>query len=170
MEILLESSTIRNRVAEIGKQVSADFAAAAKPPIVVCVLKGSSIFFADLIREITIPVNIAFIGVSSYAGGTQSSGAVQLTQDININIEGRDVILIEDIVDTGLTMSYLLEMIGARHPNRLQVCTLLHKPSRKKTEVRLDYVGFVIEDRFVVGYGMDFNEEHRNLPDIRVIE
>lgn len=165
-QLFCTSESIAQRVAELGKKISDDYVGNSKPVVLVCVLKGAIVFFADLIRNVEVPINIAFISVSSYVGSMESTGAVQLIQDINLDISGRDVILVEDIVDTGLTVSYLLEMFGARHPHSIKVCTLLHKPSRKRAEVQLTYVGFTIPDEFVVGYGMDYNEEYRNLSDV----
>jgi hypoxanthine phosphoribosyltransferase len=136
----------------------------------VCVLKGSFMFAADLARAISIPVRIEFLGVRSYGQGTSSSGVVQITHDLQYPIEGEDVLLVEDIVDTGLTVAHLLELLRTRLPRSVKVCTLLHKPARSCTPVPIDYLGFSIEDRFVVGYGLDKAEAYRNLPFIGVIE
>lgn len=165
----LSQEVIATRVAELGATITAA-GPGDRPLIVVCVLKGSILFFADLVRHIDLPINLVFLGVSSYGGAMESSGAVRLTHDLTLDIAGRDVLIVEDIVDTGLTMSYLLETLGSRHPRSLRVCTLLHKPARKRVDVPLDYVGFTIDDVFVVGYGLDWEELYRNLPYIGRVE
>jgi len=165
----LPAETIAARVAELGAAIT-KAGPSAQPIVVICVLKGSVIFFADLVRHINLPINLVFLGVASYGGATESSGAVRLTHDITIDIQGRDVLIVEDIVDTGLTMSYLLETLGSRHPRSIRVCTLLHKPARKRVDVPVDYIGFTIDDVFVVGYGLDFDELYRNLPFIGRME
>ncbi len=159
----LSAPEIANRIADLAKEITAA-GPFEKPLVVVCVLKGSFLFFADLVRRLDLPCNCVFLGVSSYGGTTESSGAVRLTHDLTLDIADRDVLIVEDIVDTGLTMSYLLTILGARRPRTLRVCTLLHKPARKRVDVQLDYIGFTIEDVFVVGYGLDYDERYRNLP------
>ena len=159
----LSAAQIAARIDVLGEEIGAAIHA-DRPIVVVCVLKGSVIFFADLVRRLNLPTNLVFLGVSSYAGATESSGAVRLTHDLTLDIAGRDVLIVEDIVDTGLTMSYLLETLRARGPKTLRVCTLLHKPARKRVDVPLDFVGFTIDDVFVVGYGLDYDERYRNLP------
>lgn len=168
VESFLSEAVLAARIAEIAAGVDA-LPETAKPLILVCVLKGSILFYADLVRHIKRPVNLVFLGVSSYGGGTHSTGAVRLTHDLTVDISGRDVVIVEDIVDTGLTMSYLLDTLQARHPATVRICTLLHKPSRQRVEVPLDWVGFVIDDKFVVGYGLDYEERYRNLPYIGVM-
>lgn len=164
----LSAEAIAGRTAELGAQITAQ-GVPDQPLVVVCVLKGSVLFFADLVRHIQVPTNLVFLGVSSYAGATESSGAVRLTHDLTVDIAGRDVLIVEDIVDTGLTMNYLLHTLRSRNPKSLQVCTLLHKPARKKIDTQLDHVGFTIDDVFVIGYGLDYDERYRNLPYIGVM-
>lgn len=169
VESYLDAATIAARIAELGTEITAATADAKAPVVYICVLKGSFLFYADLLRQIPGDCNTAFLAVSSYEGGTSSTGAVRLTHDLTIDIEGRDVVIVEDIVDTGLTMAYLVDLLTARRPRSLRVCTLLHKPARKKVEVPLDFVGFTIEDVFVVGYGLDYDQRYRNLPFIGVM-
>ena len=159
---LIPEEKIRARIAEIGAQIRRDFG--DRTVTCVCVLKGSFIFAADLIRAIGGDVRCEFLGVSSYQGGTQSTGVVKITKDLSSPIEGQDVIIVEDIIDTGLTLHYLLEMLSVRHPKSLSVCTLLDKPANREVEMEADYVGFSIPDEFVVGYGLDLAELYRNLP------
>jgi hypoxanthine phosphoribosyltransferase len=153
---------IATRVAELGQAIAADYA--DRPPILVSVLKGSFVFAADLARALTLPVRIEFLGVQSYGSGTVSTGAVQITQDLTHPIEGQDILIVEDIVDTGLTLAYILSLLRARGARSLKVCAFLDKPSRRRVEVPVDYVGFTIPDVFVVGYGLDHAEQYRNLP------
>lgn len=138
--------------------------------VLVVVLKGSFIFAADLARAIDLPLRIDFLGVRSYGEGTESSGVVQITQDLSRPIAGEDVIIVEDIVDTGLTIAHLMDLFRTRNPRSVSVCALLHKPARARVAVKVDYLGFTIEDKFVVGYGLDFAERHRNLPYIGIVE
>ena len=166
---MLSAAQIAARVAELGAQITRDYA--DRRLVLVSVLKGSFVFTADLCRAIDIPsVRVEFLGVRSYGEGTSSSGVVQITQDLAHPIEGEDVLLVEDIIDTGLTIAHLLELFRTRHPASLKVCSLLHKPARTKVEVPVHYLGFTIEDRFVVGYGLDWAERYRNLPYIGVVE
>jgi hypoxanthine phosphoribosyltransferase len=166
---LLDAAQIAARVQELGAQIARDYT--DRRLVLVSVLKGSFVFTADLARAIDIPsVRIEFLGVRSYGEGTTSSGVVQITQDLTRPIEGEDVLIVEDIVDTGLTIAHLLELLRTRHPASLKVCALLHKPARTKVEVPIHYLGFTIEDRFVVGYGLDWAERYRNLPFIGVVE
>jgi hypoxanthine phosphoribosyltransferase len=162
IEVLYDPPTLQARVAELGAQISADFA--GRSLCVVGVLKGCFVFLADLTRHIDLPVRIDFIGISSYGNATQSSGIVQITQDLQQSIEGKDVLLVEDIVDSGLSMAYLLENFATRRPRSVRVCTLLEKPENAKIKVDLDYVGFQIPNRFVIGYGLDAAGYCRNLP------
>ena len=165
-DLLYSAEAIAQRVAELGAQISADYG--DRPLVLIGVLKGSFMFMADLIRHIRCPVRIEFIGTKSYAG-TSSSGEVQLTKDLDKPIEGEDVLLVEDIVDTGLTLNYLRQMLAQRGPASLRIVALLDKPARRRIEVRANYVGFLIEDRFVGGYGLDFEQKYRNLQDVCVL-
>ncbi len=162
VEVLLSEETLRQRVAELGAQLSVDYA--GKDLVMLVVLKGSMLFAADLCRHITAPLSMEFMGLSSYGDSTETSGEVQVTLDLTKPVKHRDVLIVEDIVDTGLTMRYLLKNLAAREPASLKVCTLLEKPERKRVEVPLDYVGFVIPDHFVIGYGLDLDQKFRNLP------
>ncbi|MCC6645092.1 MAG: hypoxanthine phosphoribosyltransferase [Polyangiaceae bacterium] len=166
---LLSAETIAARVRELGQQIADEYR--DKNVVLVLVLKGSFVFGADLARAIDHPrCRVDFLGTRSYGEGTDSSGVVQITQDLSRPVEGEDVIIVEDIVDTGLTIAHLLELMKTRRPASVKVCALLHKPARKKVEVQVDYVGFTIEDRFVIGYGLDWAERFRNLPFIGVVE
>lgn len=165
--VLFTEREIHSRVAELGRQISADFA--GKELLVIGILKGAMIFLADLVRHITIPTYFDFVAVSSYGSSTKSSGAVRILKDIDRGIEGRHVLIVEDIVDTGLTLNYLVDNLKARGPASLKVCTLLDKPSRREVPVEIDYNGFTIPDEFVVGYGLDYNECYRNFPYIMVL-
>jgi hypoxanthine phosphoribosyltransferase len=165
VDVLLSEEAIRERVAALGKEIARDYA--GKHLVVVGVLKGSFIFFADLVRAIDLPLSVDFIGISSYQG-TQSTGVVQITSDLTRPIEGVDVLLVEDIVDTGLTMKYLLENLATRRPASVRICTLLEKPARARVQVPIAYKGFVIDDVFVVGYGLDWDGRLRNLPFVGV--
>lgn len=166
LEVLIDADRIARRMPELGATVRGWFPA-DRTVTVVGVLKGSFLFMADLVRHVPGPVECEFLGVSSYVG-TRSSGAVQITQDLRIDVAGRDVVLVEDIVDTGLTLDYLLRTLSARQPASLRVVSLLDKPSRRKVEVPVDLVGFEIPDLFVVGYGLDLDQKFRNLPYIGV--
>jgi len=165
---LLTKEQIAARVAELGAQITKEYA--GKRLVIVCVLKGSFVFAADLTRAIDTQLRVDFLGTRSYGEGTESSGVVQITQDLSKPIEGEDVLLVEDIVDTGLTIAHLMDLLRVRNPRSVKICSLLHKPARARVEVKIDYLGFTIEDRFVVGYGLDFAEHYRNLPYIGVIE
>lgn len=167
IEVLIDEEALSKRIAEMGAQITADYA--ENPDIVlIAVLKGSYVFLADLARAIDLPLSVDFLGLSSYGSSTKSSGVVRMTQDLSKPIKGRDILIIEDIVDTGLTMKYLLENLQTRQPSSIKVVSLLHKPARAKVEVPIDYVGFVIPDKFVIGYGLDFDERLRNLSFIGV--
>lgn len=167
MQVLFDTETLNTRIAELGAQIRADHGDA--PIVAICVLKGSILFTADLIRAIGGDVRVEFLGVSSYRG-TQSTGQVQITHDLNTPIKGEHVLVVEDIVDTGLTLEYLLKALEVREPRTLQVASLLDKPTRRTGNVTADYIGFVIEDRFVVGYGLDLDERYRNLPFVGIYE
>lgn len=166
--VLLSEEDIRVRVKELGAQISKDYE--GRSLVLVCVLKGSFVFAADLARAITVPLRVDFLGVRSYGEGTESSGVVQITQDLSKPIAGEDVLLVEDIVDTGLTIAHLMDLFRTRQPRSVAVCSLLHKPARARVSVKIDYLGFTIEDQFVVGYGLDFAERFRNLPYIGIVE
>ena len=166
MKVLLSHDAIQARVQEMGKQISADYA--GREPHLVCVLKGACTFMTDLCRTMDVPLTLDYIAVSSYGATTKSSGEVKLVKDLDQGLDGRDLIVIEDIVDTGLTLNYLLKVLKARGPRSLKVASLLSKPSRRLVETPVDYVGFTIDDLFVVGYGLDYNERYRNLRDIVV--
>ena len=166
IEILIPARDIQRRIAELGAQISADYA--GRELVMVGVLKGSFMFLADLVRHIDGPVRIEFIGTKSYEG-TTTSGQVQLTKDLDKPVEGADVLLVEDIIDTGLTLTYLKHVLSQRNPGTLKTVAFLDKPSRRKIEVEGDYVGFTIEDKFVIGYGLDYEQRYRNLPDLCVL-
>ncbi len=165
---LIDEPTLQKRVKELGAAITK--AHQGRELVIVPVLKGSLIFGADLVRAIDLPLSIDFLGCRSYGDGTESSGVVQITYDLTKPIEGKDVIVVEDIVDTGLTMSYLLKNLATRKPRSVELCSLLHKPARTRVEVPIDHLGFTIEDVFVVGYGLDFGEKYRNLPYVGVLE
>jgi hypoxanthine phosphoribosyltransferase len=162
---LISADAIAKRVAELGAQITADYRRVTPEEVVVIgVLKGSVIFMADLVRHIHLPIKMEFMGVSSYGNETTSSGVVQITQDLSKPIEGKHVILVEDIVDTGHTVHYLIENLMLRQPASLKLASLLHKPERQEREVKIDYLGFTIPNKFVVGYGLDIAQQYRNLP------
>ena len=165
---MLPREEIQKRVSELGAQITRDYKDGAL--VLICVLKGSFVFAADLMRAIDLPLRVDFLGVRSYGEGTESSGVVQITQDLSRPIEHEDIVIVEDIVDTGLTIAHLMDLLRTRSPRSVKVCALLHKPSRARIQVKVDYLGFTIEDKFVVGYGLDFAEKHRNLPFIGVVE
>jgi hypoxanthine phosphoribosyltransferase len=167
-EILIDRDRILARVAELAAEIRRDHGDA--PIHLVAVLKGAFMFLADLMRQMDGDVSCDFIAVSSYGSGTQTSGEVRLLKDLDHGLEGRDVVIVEDIVDTGLTLAYLQEILRAREPRSLKTCCLLSKPSRRKVDVAVDYIGFTIEDRFVVGYGLDVDEKYRQRPDIQVLD
>lgn len=167
-KIMLTEEDIKSRVQEMGRQISVDYQ--GESILVVGILKGAMIFLADLVRNIEIPTYFDFMAVSSYGSSTQSSGAVRILKDLDRGIEGKHVLIVEDIVDTGLTLSYLVENLRSRGPATLKICTLLDKPERRKVNVPIDYNGFTIPDEFVVGYGLDYNESYRNLPYVAVLK
>ena len=166
LEVLLSQEQIARRVRDLGAQIERDYQ--ARDLVLLGVLKGSYIFISDLARAIDLPLAVDFIGLSSYGEATESSGVVKITSDVSRPIENKHVLIVEDIVDTGLTMRYLLDNLATRHPASVKLCTLLHKPARARTRIRIDYLGFEIEDRFVVGYGLDAAEKYRNVPFIGV--
>ncbi len=169
---LISAEAIAARVAEIGAQITADYAPLAKSAdvVVLGVLKGSVMFLADLVRHIGVPIYMDFIGISSYGDATISSGVVQITQDLSRPIEGKHVIIVEDIVDTGHTVHYLMENLNTRRPASLKLASLLHKPDRAERQIKIDYLGFTIPNKFVVGYGLDVSQQFRNLPFIGYVQ
>ncbi len=166
-QVLLDEETIQNRIREMGQQISADHA--GHEVVLICILKGSMLFTADLMRSLDIPVIVDFMSISSYGATTKSSGVVKIVKDLEERIEDKHVLIVEDIVDTGLTLQYLLQALKLRHPASLKICTLLSKPARRKAEVEVDYCGFTIDDHFVIGYGLDYANHYRQLPYIGVI-
>jgi hypoxanthine phosphoribosyltransferase len=167
-EVLVSAEDLQRRVRELGEQISRDYA--GRTLLLVGVLKGAVFFLSDLMRFISIPVEIDFMAVASYGSATDSSGVVRILKDLDAAIEGRDVLIVEDIVDSGLTLQYLLRNLGSRNPRTLEVCALLMKPERRKVDLPTRYVGFEIADRFVVGYGLDYAERYRNLPFVAALE
>ena len=167
-EILIDSDGLRARIAELGEEISAAYE--GKDLLLIGVLKGAVFFMADLMRHLTVPCEVDFMAISSYGAATDSSGVVRILKDLDINIEGRDVLVVEDIIDSGLTLSYLMRNLEAREPASLEICALLTKPDRREIEVPVRYVGFEIPNRFVIGYGLDFAERYRNLPYVGVLD
>lgn len=166
--ILYSEEQLRERVRELGAQITADYA--GKEPVLASVLRGSYIFMADLTRAIDLPVTVDFMAVSSYGAGTKSSGQVEIKKDLSDSIEGRDLIIVEDILDSGNTLFYLMEILKARKPASIRICTLMDKPDRRTQPIVADYVGFTIPDAFVVGYGLDYDEKYRNLPYVGILK
>jgi hypoxanthine phosphoribosyltransferase len=166
-EILIDEETLAARVAELGAEVSSDYQ--GRDLLLIGVLKGAVFFMADLMRHLTVPCEVDFMAISSYGDATDSSGIVRILKDLDINIEGRDVLVVEDIIDSGLTLSYLIRNLESREPATLEVCALLTKPTRREIDVPVRYVGFEIPNKFVVGYGLDFAERYRNLPYVGVL-
>ena len=169
MNVLLDAATIQTRIRELAGQIERDYPAGEEIHL-VCVLKGGFMFMADLVRAMSTRVSLDFIAVSSYAKSTTSSGEVRMLKDLDSRLQGRHIVIIEDIVDTGLTLTYLQEILRARSPKTLRTACLLSKPSRRQVNVTVEYIGFTIEDHFVVGYGLDFAEQFRNLPYIAVLD
>ena len=166
-EVLIDEESLRGRIAELGEEISADYG--GRDLLLVGVLKGAVFFMADLMRHLTVPCEIDFMAISSYGTATDSSGVVRILKDLDINVEGRNVLIVEDIIDSGLTLSYLMRNLEARGPASLEVCALLTKPGRREIDVPVRYVGFEIPNRFVIGYGLDFAERFRNLPYVAVL-
>jgi hypoxanthine phosphoribosyltransferase len=167
-EILIDEETLAARVAELGAEVSADYE--GRDLLLIGVLKGAVFFMADLMRHLTVACEVDFMAISSYGDATDSSGIVRILKDLDISIEGREVLVVEDIIDSGLTLSYLMRNLESREPASLEVCALLTKPSRREIDVPVRYVGFEIPNKFVVGYGLDFDERYRNLPYVGVLD
>jgi hypoxanthine phosphoribosyltransferase len=166
-EILIDEDELQRRIAELGDEISADYR--GRDLLLLGVLKGAVFFMSDLMRRLTIPCEIDFMAISSYGASTDSSGVVRILKDLDINIEGRHVLVVEDIIDSGLTLSYLMRMLESREPESLEICALLTKPERREIDVDVRYTGFEIPNRFVIGYGLDFAERYRNLPYVAVL-
>lgn len=168
VEVLLNEQEVDERIQKIGEQISSDYA--GKSVHLICVLKGGVYFTCELSKRITVPVSLDFMSVSSYGGGTESSGVVKIIKDLDESIEGKDVLIVEDIIDSGRTLSYLIEILKKRNPNSIRLCTLLDKPERRVKAVEVDYTCFDIPDEFVVGYGLDYDQKYRNLPYIGIVK
>jgi hypoxanthine phosphoribosyltransferase len=166
-EVLIEEERLQSRIRELGAELSADYA--GRELLLVGVLKGAVFFMADLMRSLTVPCEIDFMAISSYGASTDTSGVVRILKDLDINIEGRHVLVVEDIIDSGLTLSYLLRNLESREPASLEICALLTKPSRREIDVPVRYVGFEIPNKFVIGYGLDYAERYRNLPYVGIL-
>ncbi len=167
-KVLLSEEELHAKVAEMGALVTQDYE--GKNLLLVTVLKGAVIFLADLMREIKQPAEIDFMVVSSYGSGVKSSGVVKIVKDLDINLEGKDILIVEDILDSGMTLDYIKNILQDRNPASIRICTLLDKPARRKVDLQADYVGFTIPDEFVIGYGLDYDEKYRNLPYIGVLK
>ena len=168
VSVFISAQQIHDRIQQLGRQIDEDYAGRG-PVYLVVILKGACMFLADLARAMQTPARIEFMGISSYGRGKTSSGQVKVTKDLDVSIEGHDVIIIEDIVDSGVTLNYLLQLLEQRKPRSLRIATLLDKPERRMREVKVDYVGFQIPDEFVVGYGIDYAEDFRNLKDVCIL-
>ncbi|MCI8823699.1 MAG: hypoxanthine phosphoribosyltransferase [Lachnospiraceae bacterium] len=168
VDVMIEEAAVNARIKELGEEISRDYA--GKTVYLICILKGSVYFTCELAKRITVPVVMDFMQCSSYGAATKSSGVVKLSKDLDMAITGRDVIIIEDIIDSGRTLSHLKNLLGQRGPASLKICTLLDKPDRRVVDVDVEYTGFQIEDKFVVGYGLDYDQLYRNLPYIGVVE
>lgn len=166
--VLLSEEEIKAKVQELASRIESDYK--GQDILLVGILKGASVFVADLMRKIDLDVNIDFMSVSSYGSGTESSGTVKILKDLDVDIEGKNVLIVEDIIDSGATLSNLYDTLMIRNPKSLRLCTLLDKPSRRKVHINVDYVGFEIENKFIVGYGIDYAEKYRNLPYIAIVE
>lgn len=168
VRVMIAEDQVRGRIKELAEQISKDYE--GKSLHLICILKGSVFFACDLAKRLTIPVTLDFMSVSSYGSETVSSGRVRILKDLDESIQGRNVLIIEDIIDSGNTLAYLMDLLGTRAPKSLDICTLLDKPDRRVTDVDVKYVGFVIPDEFVVGYGLDYDQYYRNLPYVGVVE
>jgi hypoxanthine phosphoribosyltransferase len=168
--VMIDEATIQAKVAELGARITADYAGVSGRVLLVGVLKGALTFIVDLSRAIDLPVELDFMAISSYGAATQTSGVVRILKDLELPIEGRHVLVVEDIIDSGLTLTYILENLRNRNPASLKICSLLNKPSRRRVDVPVDYAGFDIPDEFVVGYGLDFGQIYRNLPYVGVLK
>lgn len=168
IRVMISEEEAAKRIRELGEQISGDYR--GKQVHLICVLKGGVFFMCELAKRISVPVSMDFMSVSSYGDGTSSTGVVRIAKDLDETLEGKDVIVVEDIIDSGRTLSYLLDVLRKRNPNSMRLCTLLDKPDRRVRDVKVDYVGFEIPDEFVVGYGLDYAQKYRNLPYIGVVE
>ena len=168
IRVLLSEEEVDRRIKEVADQINRDYA--GKEVHLICVLKGGVFFMCELAKRITVPVSLDFMSVSSYGDDTKSSGVVRIVKDLDQPLEGKDVLIVEDIIDSGRTLSHLKKLLGQRNPASLKICTLLDKPERRVVDVDVEYVGFQIEDKFVVGYGLDYDQQYRNLPYIGVVE
>lgn len=168
IRVMISEEDVDKRIEELGRKISEDYA--GKSVHLICILKGSVFFMCELAKRITVPVSMDFMSVSSYGDGTSSSGIVKIAKDLDETLEGKDVIIIEDIIDSGRTLYYLIDVLQARKPKSMRLCTLLDKPDRRVRDVKVDYVGFDIPDEFVVGYGLDYAQKYRNLPYIGIVE
>ncbi len=168
IEVLLPEEKINSRIQELGEQISKDYA--GKNVHLICILKGGSFFMCELAKRITVPVSIDFMSVSSYGSGTTSSGTIKIKKDLDEPLEGKNVLVVEDIVDTGKTLSYLVELLKDRGAADVKLCALLDKPERREVDIRADYIGFQIPDEFVVGYGLDYDQRYRNFPYIGIVK
>lgn len=167
-EILITEDEIRERTRELGTRISLDYA--EKDLMLICVLKGGFMFLADLLRVISVPLSVDFMATSSYGRETESSGVVRILKDLNVPIKDRNILIVEDIIDTGHTLDYLLRILNERQPSSVRICTLLNKPDRRELDIEIDYLGFNIPNEFVVGYGLDFDELYRNLPYVGILK
>lgn len=166
--ILFDKEVLAHRIQELGEEISKDFA--GEEVLLVGILKGASVFLSDLVRKISLPAYIDFMVVSSYGNSAETSGVVRIIKDLDENIEGKNVIVVEDIIDTGLTLAYLNQNLLSRHPKSLKICTLLDKPTRREKEINIDYRGFEVPDEFIIGYGIDYAEKYRNLPFVGILK
>ncbi|USB33322.1 hypoxanthine phosphoribosyltransferase [Paenibacillus sp. YPG26] len=167
-EVLISREQLQEKVAELGQILSQEYE--GRNPLVICILKGAFIFMADLVKEITVPLELDFMAVSSYGASTKSSGVVKIIKDLDTSVEGRDVLIVEDIIDSGLTLSYLVDVLQRRNAKSTTIVTLFDKPARRTVDLQADYTGFVLPDEFVVGYGLDYAEKYRNLPYIGILK
>jgi len=167
-EILIDEDILQAKVKELGAKITEDYK--GKDLLLICVLKGAVVFVSDLMKRIDLPLEIDFMAVSSYGSDTKSSGVVRILKDLNKGIEGRNLLIVEDIIDSGLTLSYLIENLKARGPESVEICTILDKPDRRKTNINIKYTGFQVPDEFVVGYGLDYAEKYRNLPYVAILK
>lgn len=168
LKTLVSKEEINKKIAELGEKISKDYE--GKNLLMVSVLKGSVVFMADLMRVVTVPAKIDFMAVSSYGSGVKTSGVVKIVKDLDIDLHGYDVLIVEDILDSGMTLKYITELLKTRGTNSIKIATLLDKPSRRTADIKADYFGFIVPDEFVVGYGLDYNEKYRNLPEISVLK
>jgi hypoxanthine phosphoribosyltransferase len=166
--VLFDEHQLKSRISELGKQLSEDFG--DRNPLVICILKGAFIFMADLVKHMTIPLEIDFMSVSSYGAASKTSGVVKINKDLDISVENREVIIVEDITDSGLTLNFIMDVLQRKNAKSISVVTLFDKPARRKVEIQADYVGFLLPDEFVVGYGLDYAEKYRNLPYVAILK